>query len=158
MPGAGSFRTAAPNPRQAQPIDARAQHGQQGGQERQAIDDGDPDHDRPSRTHRCQERALEEEHRGEPDGHRDSGERNRASGRGHRDRERLFARFARGELVAKAADDEQRVVDRHREADERHDVDRVLRDVGQSPEEEGPAHAADDREHAHTERQQSCDD
>ena len=158
MPRAGPLGTAAADPRQAQPVDPRAKHRQQRRQEGEAVDDGNPDDDRSRSTHRGQEGALEEQHRGQPDGHRDSGEGDGAACRGHRDRERLFAGFACGELVAEPADDEQRVVDRDGEADERDDVDRVLRHVGEAPEEERAAHAADDREHADAQRQQCGDD
>ena len=122
------------------------------GQERQAIDHGDRDDDRARRAHRSQERALEEQHRGKADGHSQSGEGDGAAGRGDSRRDRIFATCARGDLVSEPVDDEERVVDRHSESDERDDVQRVLRHVGEAVEEESAGQSTDDRQDADAER------
>src|SRR5207248_2096732 len=66
--------------------------------------------------------------------------------------------LAAGELVAEPVDDEQRIVDRDAESDQRDDVERVLRYVGEAVQEERAADAADDRQDAHAQGQAGSDD
>ena len=63
-----SSQTARPDPLpsrerepDAEPIDPGSEDGKHRGQKREGVDDRDGDHDRPRRTHRGQEGALEEE-------------------------------------------------------------------------------------------------
>ena len=62
------------------------------------------------------------------------------------------------ELFSEAVRDEERVVDRDAEADERDDVLGVDGDVGHAREDEHPRDPADDGEHAHPERDERRDD
>ena len=61
-------------------------------------------------------------------------------------------------LLAKAIRDEERVVDRNSEADERDDVEGVDRYIGHARDQEHAGNAADDREDAHAERHKRRDD
>ena len=138
-------------PRDAQPVDRGPDHRKGRGQDRQRVEHRDGHDDRARGAHRGHERALEEKHRGQADGNCEAGERDRAAGRGHRGRDRVLAAGAGGQLVPKTVDDEQRVVDRDPESDQRHDVDRVLRYVGEMVQQERAADPSDDRQDANAE-------
>src|SRR5207249_2247069 len=104
------------------------------------------------------ERALEEQHRRQPDRDRQARERDRPPGGGHGGGDRALAALAARELVAEAVDDEQRVVDRDAEPDQGDDVDRVLRHVREAVERERAPDAADDGQDADAERQAGGDE
>src|SRR5207253_656487 len=61
-------------------------------------------------------------------------------------------------LLAETVRDEERVVDRDAETDERHNVQGIDGYVGDARDEEHPGDPADDRKHPHTERHESRDD
>ena len=148
----------APEPRYPQAVHAWADDRQHRGEECERVEDGDSDDDRAGRAHRRHEGALEEQHRRQADGDRQTGERDRAARGRHRGREGALATLAAGELVAEPVDDEQRIVDRDAESDQRDDVERVLRYVGEAVQEERAADAADDRQDAHAQGQAGSDD
>ena len=153
MPEALAGRRAAKDRGQAPAVDAGADDRQERGQERQPVEDRDPHDDGARGAHRGEEGALEEEHRREPYRDGDAGEGDGAAGGGDGGGDRVLAARACGQLVSEAVDDEERVVDRHAEADQGDDVERVLRDVGVTVEEEGPRQPTDDGEDAHPERE-----
>ena len=164
MPCTGSGGPACPERRNdppcrfRPPIHAIAQDRQRGGQEGQAIEHGNRDHDRAGRAHRGHESALEEQHRGQADRDRDAGKRDRAARGGHGDGDRILASGSARELVTESVDDEQRIVDGDSKADQGHDVGRVLRNVCEMGEEHRARQPADDRQQSYTERQQRGDD
>ena len=99
-----------------------------------------------------------EQHRGQADGDGDAGKGDRTAGGRHGDRDRILSARACSHLIAKAIDDEQRVIDRERETDQGDDVGRVLRHVGEACEHHRAAKSADDREQPNAEREKRSDD
>ena len=127
--------------------------GEQGNEEGQRVEHRDRDHDGTGEAHRRQEGALEEQHRAQPDRDRDPGEGHGTPGGPHGGDQRLFDDLAGGQFLAEAVDDEERVVDRHAQADQGDDVGGIGRDIGDMGEQADSGEAADDRERADAEGQ-----
>ncbi len=144
--------------REAQRFEARAEEHQKRGQECEAIEHGARDDDGAREAHRRQERALIEEHPRQSDRDGDAREGHRAAGGGHRDPDRVLGGATPAELLTEAARDEERVIDRDAQADERHDVLRVHRDVRDVREKEHARDPAHHRERADAERHERGDD
>ena len=143
---------ARPGPGQATRVDAVAEHGQEGGQEGQREHDAERDDDDAAHAHGEEVRPVEEEQPREPGGDGHAGEAHDAARRRHGARERLAQVSARRELLAVTAHDEERVVDGDARADERADVDGVLRDLGDAGEGGHDRDAAHDGERADADR------
>ena len=127
------------------------------GQQRDRVQHGDGDDDRAGDAHRHQCGAGVEEQAGEADRDGEAAEHDRAPRGGHGGAERVLDAVPRAELFAEPRDDEQRIVDRDPEPDQRHDVHRVRRDIDDVRERERRAHAAEHREDADAEAQQRGD-
>ena len=138
---------------EAQRIDARSEHPEDGRQERQRIEHRAEDDERPADADRVEGGRLHEQEAGQADGDREPGERHGLAAR----RDGLLDRLAdgppAGELLAEAAHDEERVVDRQGEAEHRRDVQDVdahldpLGDEVDEPEGSGDRQAGDDQRH-----------
>ena len=157
MPEAGAAAPAA-RQRDADRVDACTEDREQRRQEGEPVDDRQAEDDRARDAERCQERPLEEEHAREADRHGDAREHHRAPRRAHRASERVGHREAALQLFAEPRDDEQRVVDRGGKTDERHDVERVRRDVGEAREQKYPSHSADDGQDPDADGNERADD
>ena len=157
VPPSGARRVRLED-RNAPAPEVASEYGEKRGQERQAVEHRARDDDRARDAHRREERPLIEEHPGDTDRDGEAGERDRASGRRHRDGQRVVAAPTAPHLLAESVRDEERVVDRDAQADERHHVQGVDGHVGHARDEEHPGDAADDREHTDTERYESGDD
>ena len=143
--------------RHAQRVHPRPQHRQERGERGEAVDDGERDHDRSRPTDGAEVPQTQEQHAEEADRHGEPGEQDRAARRGDGARQRLRRR-ARTNLLTEAAHDEERVVDRHAQADHADDVRRVDRHRDETGEEERAGHRAGHRQAAHRQRQRGGDD
>ena len=147
---------AQPRQRQAARVDAGPERDQQRREEGEGGEYGEPDDDGAADAHRRQERSLEEEQGAQSDGDCEAREDDRVSGRVERGDQRVVPARTPLELVPVATDDEQRVVDRHAEADQRGHVDRVHGDVDHVGERGDGRHAGDHGERADADRQRRC--
>ena len=86
-------------------------------QQRCRDSDGDQDRECGTDTHDAQERDADDEQSEKGDDDRHSGKQHCAPGRSDRFRGGLFYRVAVGELVSMSGQDEQGVVDAHRQPD-----------------------------------------
>ena len=143
--------------RQAGPVHAVTEDGQQGGKERERVEHGDGDHDGTSESHGREKGALEEKHGTQPDRDRDPGEGHRATGGPHAGDERLLRTSARGHLLAEAVHDEERIVDRHPETDQGDDIRGIGRYIGEARQHTDAGEAPHDGKPAHPQRQQHAD-
>ena len=142
MPRAGDVlcRAALEDPPRdhAQAVDAAAHHGQERRQEGGRGGDRHERDEQPADAHRAHERQRHEDEQRQADRDGQPREERRAARRAHRLDERVVRVVVELELLAEAEDDEHRVVDRDREADERDDVrhvDAMSIDVGEDPHE-----------------------
>ncbi len=94
-----------------------------GRQEGQGEDDRAEHDDRARDPDRADRRGHEQHQPGQPDGHRDAAERDGLARRPDRALDRLADGPPAAQLLAVAADDEQRVVDRQGEPEHRRDVE-----------------------------------
>jgi hypothetical protein len=141
----------------ARPVDARADAAQEGRQQRQCHARRDQRDQHPAVAHRAQARDREDDQRDEADRDRQAREHHRAARRRHRDDDRLVVLQAFRALLAPARHDQQRVVDRHPEADQRdqelHD-ERDVRHVGQREDQQQCRQDRDRRDQQRDEGQQ----
>ncbi len=79
-----------------------------------------------------------------PDRDRNPGERDGPASRGHGRGQGVGTALPRSQLVPEAVDDEERIVDGDCQPDQRHDVQGVLRDIGDAAEQECSGEAAHD--------------
>ena len=98
---------------------------------------------------RLQEVHREQHHRHHRQRDRHRREQHRPPGRGHRANQRLVPIHAVGEFVTEPADDQQRVVDRHRQTQCDSEVQRVDRHVGCVCDRAQHRHRTQDREPTH---------
>ena len=106
-------------------------------------------------AHRAQERQRQRDQREQADRDGDAAEHDRAAGGLHRPLHRLVAAAAVRALLAPARDDDQRVVDRHAEPDQRDQELDDRRDggqLGQPEQQQEGRHDRDDRHHERDER------
>src|SRR5438552_3817240 len=89
---------APPELREPEAVHPWSEEREDGGQEREAVENGDRDDERARVPHRREEGPLIEEHPGEADRDGEPGERDRAARRGHRARDRVVNGPAAGEL------------------------------------------------------------
>ena len=147
--------------RHAQAQQARAEDRQQRGEQRQRGGDRDERDEQPADAHRADERQRDQHEAGQPDRDRRAGEEHRVAGRAHRRAQRLASVGAAEQLLAEAVDDEQRVVDRDRDADQRDeigDVDRHVHLVRQQPQQpERDRHRAGGHQQRHERRRQRAE-
>ena len=106
----------------AEAVHAAAHHRQEGRQEGGRRDDRDDRDEHAAHAHRAHERQRHEHEQAEADRHGQAREKRRAPGRAHRRDQGGVRVVVALELLAIAEDDEHRVVDRDREADQRDDV------------------------------------
>ncbi|MDQ0779328.1 hypothetical protein QF026_007794 [Streptomyces aurantiacus] len=112
-PGTGSTRGAAGA--WAQPLAEQSQHR---GHQSDGDEYGEQDGHRGRQAHHGEERDAGDRQRGQRDDHGGAGEDDRAARGGDGPRDRVLdVRFRIGELLAMAGEDEQGVVDAHRQAD-----------------------------------------
>ena len=119
----------------AQPVDPRAEDREHRRQQRDRREHGDRGDEHPAEADRADERQRDDEHAEQADRDRRAGDDHRAARVRHRLDERLFRRVVERQLLAEAEDDEERVVDRDAETDERDeelDDDRHVREVGEA--------------------------
>ena len=139
-------------------VDPRAEHAEHGRQEGQ----GEPDraeHDQgPGDPDRADRRRLEQEQAGEPDRDRDAAEGHRLAGRRDGPRDGLAHRAAAAQLLAIAADDEQRVVDRQGEPEHGRDVQHEDAHLDLLGDDVDEREAAGDGQAGHEERHARGDD
>jgi hypothetical protein len=144
-----------------QRVHPRTEHAQDGGQERQAVQDGGENDDRAAEPDGRQRARPEPEQPGEADGHGNAREQHRLAGRADGALHRLLDRPAASELLAESAGDEQGVVDREREAEHRRDVQHVdahlglLGDEADDPERGRDRETGDEQRHAR--RDERCE-
>ena len=127
------------------------EHRRQQGERGQHRDDRDQ---HAADAHPAQQRQRQDDHRQKPDRDGRAGDDHRVAGVGHRLDERRLDVVPVAELIAEAEDHQQRVVDRHAEADQRDqelDDDRDVRDVGQRPHQ---GEGVEDRRHRDGDRHQ----
>ena len=145
--------------RHAQPQQAAAEDRQQRGQQRQRRGDRDERDEQPADAHRADERQRDQHQAGEPDRDRRAREEHGVAGRAHRRAQRLRRVRAAEQLLAEAVDDEQRVVDRDRDADQRDEVRHVDRrrrepcNPVHDPQRAGDRARREDERHRHRHRE-----
>ena len=105
-----------PDPRQVDPRPDAAEHGRQQGQADQRADQRD---EHAADTHAAQQRHRDHQQRAQADGHRAGAGNDRVTGVLHRDDDGVVVVPAVRPFLAPSVDDEQRVVDRDAEADQR---------------------------------------
>ena len=131
------------------------------GQQRQRDERRDERDQHPAVAHRAQERQRQRDQREQADRDRDAAEQHRAAGGLHRALHGLVARAAVRALLAPARDDDQRVVDRHAEADQRdqelHDR-RDGRQLGQPEQQQERGQDRDDRHQQRHDREERGED
>ena len=147
--GRGAVRA---HERQAEGVHARTEDGEQGGQKREAVEDGRHHDDHPRQPHRADRAGAQQQEARQADGDGDAGEHDRAARRRERAGQRLGA-VAATQLLAEAADDEQRVVDGDAQADHADDVVGVGRDRREPAEHDSAGQARRDGQHADQQRQ-----
>ena len=136
-----------------QAVHAASHHRQDGRQEGGRGGDRDERDEHAAHAHRAHERHGHEDEQPEADGHGQAREQRGAPGGGHRLDQCGVRVVVELELLAIAEDDEHRVVDRDREADQRDDVRHVdghVHGVGEDPHEaerRGDAHEGEDERH-----------
>ncbi len=139
------------------PVQALADLRQHDRQQRDRDERRDERDQHPSVAHRAQERERQRDQREEADRDRGPAEHDRAPRGLHRALDGLVAAVAVGALLAPPRDDEQRVVDRDAEPDQRdqelHDR-RHVGERGQAPEEQERGHDRDDRHQDRDDRQE----
>ena len=106
-----------------QRVDPVAEHPEDRRQERQGEDHRAQHDERAGDPDRADGRRLEQQQPGQADRDRDPAERDRLAGGRHGPLDGLADGPAAAQLLAEAADDEQRVVDREREPEHRRDVE-----------------------------------
>ena len=129
-----------------------------GRQERQREDDRAEDDERAGDADRADGRGREQEQPGQPDGDRDAAERDGLAGGRDGPLDGLADGPAAAQLLAEAADDEQRVVDRQGEAEHRRDVEHEDAHLDLLGDEVDEGEAAGDREAGDEERHPGRDD
>ena len=130
------------------PVELVAELGEDDGQKRDGDERRDQRDQHAAVAHRAQERERQRDQRQQADRNRDAAEDDSAAGLLHRDLDRLVAGGAVGPLLAPARDDDERVVDRHAQADQRDqelDDRRDRGDLGQAEEQEERGHDRDER-------------
>ncbi len=135
-------------PGEAAGVDARPQHREECRQEGEREYDAEGNDDHTAYPHRKEVRASEKQKPRKTRRDCDTREGDDASGGPHRAREGVAISLARGELLAVATHDEERIVDGHARADERADVDGELSDVGDVRERRDQRDPADHGERA----------
>ena len=124
-------RMPVAQPGHAERVDARPEHAEDRRQEGQREEHRGGHGERPADAERAQRGRLEQQQAGQPDGDGQSGERDGLAAGRDRDRRRPSPTSRpRAQLLAEAADHEQRVVDGEGQAEHRRhvlDVDRQLR-------------------------------
>ena len=131
---------------------------QDGGQEGQPEDDRAEHDERAGDADRADRRSLEQEQPGQPDGDGDAAEGDRLAGRPDRALDRFTDRPAAAQFLAEPAHDEQRVVDRQREAEHRGDVEHEDAHLDLLGDDVDEREAAGDRQARHEERHPGRDD
>ena len=156
-PGAAGLVVGAP----VRPVEPVADLGQHDRQQRDRDQRRDERDQHPAVAHRAQERQRQRDQREQADRDRDAAEDDRAAGGLHRPLHGLVAAAPVRALLAPARDDDQRVVDRHAEPDQRdqelHDR-RDLGELGQPEQEQEGGHDRDDRHPERDEREQRGED
>ena len=127
------------------------------GQQRDRHERRDERDQHPAVAHRAQERQRQRDQREQADRHGDAAEHDRAPGGLHRLLNRLVAAAPVRALLAPARDDDQRVVDRHTEPEQR---DQELHDrgdrgeLGEPEQQQERGHDRDDRHEDRDDRQE----
>ena len=119
-------------------VERTAGQREQRGKERDRSRDGDSRDEQAAEAEPADERKRHEEEQRQADRNGPTAEDHRASRRQHRRDDRLVARRPSPQLLAEAVDDEERVVDRDPEPDERDEVRQVrrqLHEVREDPDE-----------------------
>ena len=135
------------------PVEPRAELRQHHRQQRDRHERRDERDQHPAVAHRAQERQRQRDQRQQADGHRDAAEDDRAAGGLHRLLHRLVTAAPVRALLAPARGDDQRVVDRHAQAEQR---DQELHDRGHGGELGEPEQEQErghDRHERHEDRQ-----
>ena len=152
-PGAARLVVGAP----VRPVEPRADLREHHRQQRDRHQRRDERDQHAAVAHRAQERQRQRDQREQADRDRDAAEDDGAPGGLHRPLHRLVAAAPVRALLAPARDDDQRVVDRHAEADQRdqelHDR-RDVGDLGQPEQQQEGGHDRDDRHEDRDDRQE----
>src|SRR5215212_1665824 len=153
-PRVGPLRVYEGHP---QEVHARAEDRQERGEKGQPVEHREGDHDRAGEAYGVQVGHIEEEEAHKAYGDRETGEQDRASRRRHRARQGVWDGMT-VYLLAKTANDEERVIYGDAEPDHGDYVGRVDRDVHRPGQQQGPDEAAGDGEHANPDGQSGGDD
>ena len=134
------------------PVQPRAELRQHDRQQRDRHERRDERDQHPAVAHRAQERQRQRDQREQADRHRDAAEDDRAAGGLHRVLHRLVAAAPVRALLAPARYDDQRVVDRHAQADQRDQELHDRRHGGQLGQPEQQQERREDRDDRHHQR------
>ncbi|CAB4726599.1 unannotated protein [freshwater metagenome] len=150
-------------PGQPTGVDAASEQSQHGGQQGERGEHGDDHRGDPAVTHRAQEGLREDQQAGHRGGDGETGEehgpsRGRHGGADRGGRGVRVVERQRGQLLAEAADHEERVVDRETDAEQRDDVDREDRDLGKRRHDPHDREGAQHRDQPHEGRHEGGDD
>ncbi len=138
--------------RYAQRVDARAGESEQGGQHGERARHGQENRGDPAQPHGPQEHLREDQQAGERQADDRPGGQYRTPGGGHGRGDRGRGVFAHAKVFTEPADDQQRVVDGHAQAEHGDDVDREGRHIGDLGEQPGEGQRAEDGQYTNQQR------